>query len=243
MSVELKGKDKRDYYIYCALFSLLTGRLFYNNLYAFLLIMCLAPFFEEKYGEYLKSKRREELLSDFKDALYMISASVSAGRQLPRALRDASENGRLLKGKASVIFSELGIIYEEYTENNGSIEEMLEVLGKDSGIEEIKMFSRACSICRKNGGDLEAVCLKTSLMLIDKLEFEREAKAILSEKRMDTVLLLILPFAVLLFLNLCSYSYIKVLYEGTMGRLLMTAALVTSAAALLLSLRIMKSEL
>ena len=134
-------------------------------------------------------------------------------------------------------------LYEEYTENNGSIEEMLEVLGKDSGIEEIKMFSRACSICRKNGGDLEAVCLNTSLMLIDKLEFEREAKAILSEKRMDTVLLLILPFAVLLFLNLCSYSYIKVLYEGTMGRLLMTAALVTSAAALLLSLRIMKSEL
>ena len=217
--------------------------LFYDSLWAVCLLMCLSPFFEDAYAGYLCRVQKDKLLSEFKDALYSVSASIGAGRQLPRALEDAAESALLFLGDDSLIYPELLRITGNYKDRNSDIEGMLSDLAERSGLEEIKLFAKACGICIRSGGNMEEVCLKTSYMLIERIEFAKEAEAILSEKKLDTLLLILMPPGVLFFLNVCSYEYISVLYDTSRGRLLMSGALALMAAAVLWSLRIMKLKI
>ena len=217
--------------------------LFYNSIAAGLILLCISPYFEDSYADHLCEKRKEIMLSEFKDALYCISASIAAGRQLPRAIEDAAGSARLFLGDDSVLAPELDEIARRYRQQNASVELLMEDFGDRSGIEEIKLFARSCSICRKCGGDLEDVCLKSAYILIEKIEYGKETKAVLAEKKMDTLIMLIMPAAVLFFLNICSYSYVEVLYKGSTGRMIMTAALIFITAAVLWSLKIMRLEL
>ena len=217
--------------------------LFYDSIAAGLILLCISPYFEDRYAEHLGDKRKDKMLTEFKDALYSISASIAAGRQLPRAIEDAAVSAKLFLGDESILYPELDEISRRYKQQNASIEQLLSDFGERSGIDEIKLFARSCSICRRCGGDLEDVCLKSAYILIEKIEYGKETKAVLAEKKMDTLIMLIMPAAVLFFLNISSYSYVEVLYRGFAGRAIMTTALTLITAAVLWSLKIMRLEL
>ena len=217
--------------------------LFYGNLWASLVIFCLSPFFEDRYASYLCEKRRSVLLDEFKEALYSVSASVAAGRQLPRALEDAAESAKMFLGDSSVIYPELKAISDKYRKQNASVEKLLCDFGERSGIEDISLFANSCSICRRSGGDLEELCLKSAFMIIEKIEYGKETEAVLAEKKTDMLILLLMPAVVLFFLNLFSFGYIRTLYECLQGRIVMTAALILIGTAFLWSLKIMKLKL
>ncbi len=207
-----------------------------------MLLLCIAPFFENRYASYLCTKQKNELLSQFKDALYAMSASIAAGRQMPKAIEDASASAKLFSGESSPIYRELSSIVKRYRERNESIEDMLSDFAGRSGIEEIELFSNSCSICRSRGGDLEKVCLKSAAMIIEKIEFAEETNAVLAEKKTDTLLLMAMPPTVLFFLNISSYKYVSVLYESMEGRVIATIALFLMITAVLWSLKIMNLE-
>ncbi len=223
--------------------SFLLGMLFYGSIFASLMIACMLPYLEDGYSSFLCEKRREEMLSEFKDVLYSISASVAAGRQFPKAVEDAADSLELCLGPSSILSGELKSMSQRYRQQNGSLETMLEGFASRSGIDEIALFARSCSICRRCGGNLEEVCLKNAYIIIGIIEYRNEARAVLAEKKMDIAVMVIMPLAVLLFLNLFSYGYIRVLYECFEGKILMTAALALMAAALLWSLKVMKLKL
>ena len=217
--------------------------LFYDSIAAGIILLCISPYFEDRYAEHLCDKRKDQMLGEFKDALYTISASIAAGRQLPRAIEDAAASAALFLGEGSILFPELDGISRRYREQNASVEQLLSDLGDRSGIDEIKLFARSCSICRKCGGDLEDVCLKSAYILIEKIEYGKETRVVLAEKKMDTLIMLIMPAAVLFFLNISSFNYVAVLYKGFAGRVIMTAALILITVSVLWSLKIMKLEL
>lgn len=222
---------------------LVLGMLFYDSPRACLILFCFSPLFENRYKNSLIEKQRKELLEAFKDSLYTIAASAAAGRQMPRAIEDAAESARLFCGQNSRIASELTDISETYRKTNAGIEGLLSAFAVRSGIEEICLFAEACSICRRSGGDLEDVCIKSAYMLIEKIEYAQEAESVLSEKKLDMIILLAMPLLVLFFLNLSSEDYIAVLYVGLRGRIIMSLSLLTMAAACLWSFRIMRLEL
>ena len=171
-----------------------------------------------------------------------MSASIAAGRQMPKAIEDASASAKLFSGESSPIYMELSSIVKRYRERNESIEDMLSNFAERSGIEEIELFSNSCGICKSRGGDLEKVCLKSATMIIEKIEFAEEANAVLAEKKTDTLLLMAMPPTVLFFLNISSYKYVRVLYESTEGRVIATIALFLMITAVLWSLKIMNLE-
>ncbi len=222
---------------------MVLGMLFYDSFAAAALIFCISPFFEEKYADYLCEKQRKKLLYEFKDALYTLSASIAAGRQFPRAVDDAAEAALLFAGEKSLLWPELAAASGSYKEVNAGLEEAFEDFAERSGTEEIKMFARSCSICKRTGGDLEELCLKSAYMLIEKLEFGTETDAILAEKKMDTAVLMAMPPVMLLFLNMSSYDYVRVLYDTSEGRMLMSVSLAVMTAAVFWSFHIMRLKL
>lgn len=237
---KLNAKENLQYFVCAFSACFVLGMLFYNNVFISCGLLVFAPFFRNSYANYKQDKRKRQILEDFKDALYSISASVAAGRQMPQALSDAARQAEML---GSTLAIELEHIVKVYEEAHGKIEDLLSDFGERSGIDEIKLFASSYRICKSSGGDLESTCLKSAYLLIERIDYQSEVSAVLSEKKLDTVLLLAMPPLILLFLNLTSYDYIALLYESLEGRVIMSISLLLMVMAALWSLRIMKLDL
>jgi tight adherence protein B len=75
------------------------------------------------------------------------------------------------------------------------------------------------------GGDLEKIITRTTEILTDKINIDREIKTITSQKKMEGRIIALMPLVMLLALNIVSYTYISPLYETTIGRMIMTGAM------------------
>ncbi len=79
--------------------------------------------------------------------------------------------------------------------------------------------------------------------MIDRIDYLNEVSAVLSEKKLDTVIMMAISPLILFFLDLTSYDYVEILYSGLSGRIIMTLSLLLMISAAAWSLRIMKLDL
>jgi len=240
---ELLGKDLRDFYTLALCGSFIIGMLFYNSIWASLLIWCASASLEKYYGAFLCERRKRLLMDGFRDVLYSLSASLSSGRKFPIALKDAAKSSEVLYGKESIIFKEMEYICKKSEESNVRPEVLLDDFAKRTGIEEAQLFARSALQCMYIGGDMENLCLKSAFLLIDKMEFSKEKDSILSEKKLDMWIMLAMPVITLLFLSTSSGDYIEILYEALAGRVIMTLSLSMMVLACLWCLKILRLEL
>ena len=207
-------------------------------------VFCVASVPLEKiYASYLAEKRREKLLTGFKDALYSISGAVAAGRQMPYAIEFAASSAAETSGPDSDIYRELHSISSSYQKTHSDIGIGLEDLGRRSGLAEVKQFASSYRTCQICGGDLEDVCRKNAELLLSRMSFNTEIRSMIAQKKLDIVLLTGMPVAVLLLLNLTNYSYVAVLYETPAGRVVMSVCLLLIVFALLWGIKITKIEM
>ena len=240
---KLPARKKCTYYLAACLALCALGLLFYRSFAAGLALCALSLPLERIYASWLAKNRREKLLEGFKDALYSISGAVSAGRQMPFALEAAAASASDSFGENSDISCELKHICEQYRQSHSDIGVMLSDLGRRSALEEIRQFASAYRACQLCGGDLEDVCRKNAELLISRMSFAEETRSLIAQKKLDIILLTGMPLAVLLLLNLISYSYIAVLYETAAGRVVMTLCLLLIVSALLWGIKITNIEL
>jgi len=218
-------KQILSYYLCSAAALFLLGLLFYRN-FIIALFCCFFSFiFKKKWIDFQKKRCKERLLEGFRDFLYSLSASMAGGKQLPLAMEDAQNQLFLSYGEKSDIYIEIKNMLTLYNEVHSDLEILWQDFAKRSDLSEIKQFATSCRICRQNGGNIEAVCLKCASVLLDKMNMNSEIKAITAEKKFDILLLSIMPILILLFLNVFSYGYIEVLYTSLAGRFLMSLSL------------------
>jgi len=241
--ISTEPKDYYEYYLIFFFVAFAVAMLFYDDVWTGLLLFCFSPLFEKSYGRYQRDKRIKEIREEFKDCLYTIASSVAAGRQMPQAILDAKEQSELFFGNDSDISIELDGIYSRYKGQNEDLSIGLLDFAKRSGVDEISLFAESFAICKRTGGNLEQICLKSAYMIIQKIEFASEVQSILSEKKLDAIIMTMMPLVVLFFLNISSPNYIAVLYQGFQGRIIMSVALLLMIIAMLWSLRIMKLKI
>lgn len=222
---EMSTKEKFFFYAggYCCIF--IVFYLFYHNwiisTLSGVLIIRGKTYIEAR----LADKRMNTLNIQFKDMLYSLSASVAAGRQMEEALVEAEENLSMLYGNDEPIMTELKHMRISIVENKESGKLLLKDFAFRSKNEDINSFSQVFATCRDMGGDLEKIIGHTTEILTDKINIEREIKAITSQKKTEGRIISLMPLLMLLFLNIFSYSYIYPLYSTFVGRLIMTGAL------------------
>jgi len=185
------------------------------------LIVKLKPY----YSSYRAKERIQKLNIQFKDMLYSLASSSAAGRQMPQALVEAADSLAVMYGPKEPIMMELNHMKRCIIENNESDRELLADFARRSCCEDINNFVQVYIICRNMGGDLEKIIARTSAILTDKMNIEREIKALTAQKKFEGRLIALMPVAMLVILNLLSPSYIVPLYSGLPGRLIMTGCL------------------
>ncbi len=225
---ELSGREKILFYAagYTSIF--VITYLFYHSLllsaFAGAAVHRAVPFFEKR----LAQNRMNNLNLQFKDMLYSLSASVAAGRQMDEAIIEAEEELSSMYEKDDLIMKELRHMRISMVENKESDKVLLKDFAARSRSEDIRNFVQVYITCRNMGGNLEKIIGHTTEILTDKMNIDREIRAVTSQKKVEGRLISVMPVLMLLMLNIFSYSYIEPLYTTFTGRVLMTAALAAS---------------
>ena len=95
-----------------------------------------------------------------------------------------------------------------------------------SQIEDIKDFVDVYLTTRATGGDIQKVIASASLVIIDKMQIQREVETMMAQKQLEARIVALIPIFIILFLNIFSPDYLMPMYTTVAGRIIMTLALI-----------------
>lgn len=217
-------RDWVEYLIKMTVKGCIIGYLFYDSLK--MCIICI-PFFVMDYksmkGEKLKAQKRE-LTMQFKSMMEALVTSLTAGYSLERAFTDAKRDMSLVYQDDAIIFHELDEIINGLNVNL-SVEKLLKDFGERSGVEDIENFANVVTAAKKSGGNLIRIIEKTVKSISDKINAEEEMETMISAKKYEEKVMMIMPYGILLYLRISNGGFLDVLYHNMFGVLLMTVFL------------------
>ena len=242
-SIPLAQSLKTRAFMICFLQISSIALIFYKSIWAVVLCLLVLPILVKQRLNRMALEQKAELTHQFRDMLYSVSASVSAGRHLPEALFEARENMKLIYGDLGLIVCELNTIVKGLYESKESEEQVLMSFSKRTAIDDIEDFVEIYLTCRSTGGDLERIIVKSANVIMEKIAIQREIQMLTAQKKFEIKLLMALPFIVIGFLELSSPEYLSVMYETLQGRIAMTAALIGICLAYVFTLKVTTIEI
>ncbi len=214
------------------------GYLFYHQWLMALVLSTGGLLVPRFWRKHMLQRRRAALNLHFKQALYSLSSSLSAGRSVENGFREAISDLRMLDPDAeNDLITELSIICArlEYGE---PIEDALRDFSRRASMEDITNFADVFITCKRTGGDLVEVIRRTSSIIGEKLDIQQEIAVLVAQKKFESKALLAAPILMLVFMNLTSGDYMKPMFGG-MGMVISTFALLGLAGCLLWIIKIM----
>lgn len=184
-------------------------------------------------------RKKEELSEQFKDCILSLAVSLRAGYSVENAWEEVYREMVLLHGEKSVIAVETADIRRKLRLRI-PVEELLTELGAKSGIDDIRDFADVFKLAKRGGGDMVSVIGTTARTIGDKYDVQREITGILTAKRFEQRIMLVMPAAILMYLSISNQGFLDILYECAEGRFIMSACLAVYGAAFLIGERIVK---
>lgn len=216
----------------------IMGYIFYRSIWLSLIVGCVIVFFHGMYVTYLIKMRKERLLAGFKDFLYSLSSSMASSRSMAEGIEDALIYLKGIYDEKSDIMREISYMNDEIREKHENEAFLLDSLGKRSHLEDIEGFSDVYLSVRETGGDMVGVISRTIKILMDKIMIEKEIRTMISQKKLESAIIAVMPVVIIGTMNLTSSSYLEPMYESLEGRSIMTLALAGLAAAYVLIVHI-----
>ncbi len=178
-----------------------------------------------------KGKReKEELTSQFRECILAVSALLQAGYSVENAFLECEQDMALMYGKESLICGELKLI-RRGLHINIALEELLADMGERSGCEEMIQFAEVFSIAKRSGGNLADIIGSSAELIGRKIETRKEINTLLSGKKMELMVMKLMPFAILLYIELANPGYFDMLYHNLFGAMIMTGCLIAYLGA------------
>lgn len=219
-----------------------VGYFFYRSVLITVLLSPLILLYLRTKKKTLCKRRKEELLIQFKDALKSIHGSLQAGYSMENAFLEGYRDMVEYHGPESVIAKEFYGI-KTGIRNNMTVEELMEDMGKRSGVEDIQDFAGVLRVGKQTGGNLPALFENSMLVIEEKISVKQEILTLISAKRLESRIMSVIPFVIIFYVDTTSKGYFDVLYTGVAGKILMTACLGVYIFAVWMSGRIMDIEI
>ncbi len=219
-----------------------VGLLFYDSvllavLFSFVGILYI-PF---RRKEQLR-KRKEVLHLQFKDVLYFLSISLSAGKSLETALMDTQKAfSGIYSDQDCDMLKELEIMNGRILVND-PVEHVFHDLAERSEIEDIKSFADVLMISKRAGANLVEVIKNTSETIREKVEIKQEIETLISGKKLEQKILSIMPFAMVFLLKSSNSGFLEPLMSTVYGHVVMTVALVMILIGQFIGYKVMQIE-
>lgn len=238
----LGRKELERYFLLTGGVLFVTGYVFYHSLLVSVLLCLLSAAGIPYYRRLLTDRRKNLMRLQFKDMLYSVASSVTAGRHLPEAIEESESAVSLIHGADSILAQEIRSMVRQMKEANASDEKVLADLALRTDIWEICEFADVCLTCRKTGGDLAKMIGRAVTLLSENIEIQREKEVLMVQKKMESRILAAMPLMVAGLINLSSSDYLDVMYTTATGRILMTGALFGTVFSFLWSMKLTYTE-
>lgn len=205
--------------------SFAIGYLFYDS---WIGALCFSPatiFFLRLYMEWKQKKKRRQLLLEFKELLYALSANLKAGYSFENAWIGAGKDLRILYPQGSQIAEEVEQVSTQLG-LNVPIEKAISIFAEHCEAEEVQSFSQVVNTAKRSGGNLIHMMDKTINVIAEKIEVDQEIQTILSGKKMEQRIMCGMPILMMLYLRLTNSVYLDAMYHNWIGVLIMTVCIV-----------------
>ncbi|MGO4494324.1 type II secretion system F family protein [Paenibacillus sp. 2RAB27] len=234
----LSSKERIAAIIMLGLPAFMIGYIFYQNVILAAALASTGFLFPRYRRQQLIQKRKNMLYVQFKQALSCLSSSMTVGKSIESAFREAWEDLKLLyPDPACLIVVEFGLICRK-VENGEPIETALRHFADRSHLEDILSFSDVFLTCKRTGGNLVEVMKRTATVISEKLDITQEISVMVAQKRFESRVLVVAPILIVAVLAFSSPDYMVPLYRGS-GILIMTVCLLFLGACYVLTQKIM----
>ena len=214
---------------------------FYNSVTLLIILVPFAfviPFFNK--AELMK-KRKEKLLNEFKDFLRILKSFLEASYSVENSFALSVKELTMLHGKDSMMVKELKSIVSKLKLNK-PIDQVFKQFADKTHMEDIIDFSEVFIISKLHGGNISKIIGNTINVINDKIEVKIEIDTVTASKKFEQKMMNLLPFLIIIYMNISSSSFLRPLYTSLEGRLLMTFALVVYFFSIKLSKKILDIE-
>ena len=223
------------------LFALLISVAFYDSIIVLILsipICIIIPFFNK---ESFKNIRKKKLLYQFKDFLRIVQSFLNASYSIENSFKNSLKELTMLYGEKSMIVYEIKNICKDISINK-PIELSFKKFADKTNIEDIIDFSDVMIITKKMGGNLNQTIKRAISIINDKIELEKEVNLLTAQKQFEQKIMNILPFLIIIYMNITNKEYLIILYKAFWGRLLMIILVFIYFLSLKLSNKILSIE-
>lgn len=224
-----------------ALYIVLICVAFYDSRILLIFLLPLSfvfPFFDK--DSFIK-KRKEKLLNEFKDFLRVLKTFLEASYSVENAFALSARELSMLHGNESMMVKEIKSMVSQLKINK-PIDVVFKKFAMKTHLEDIIDFSEVFTISKLHGGNISKIIGNTISVINDKIEVKIDIDTVTASKRFEQKLMNLLPFLIIIYMNISSSSFLRPLYTTLEGRLLMTFALVVYYFSVKISKKILEIE-
>lgn len=182
------------------------------------------------YDLWKKKREQQQMLLEFKELLYTLSANLKTGYSVENAWFGAEKDMKLLYPQGSMMIKELNIITSQL-HINVPVEKAVDAFAERAGLEEIQSFAEVLGTAKRSGGNLVHMMDKTANIIASRIETEQEIQTILSGKQMEQRIMCCMPVLMLLYLKITNPGYLDIMYHNWLGITVMTICLASTGIA------------
>lgn len=220
----------------------LTAFVFYRSFAAFLLFLPAAfawPFLQRRK---FKEKRQEQLRLQFKEAILILASSLAAGYSVENAFSAGAGELEELYGADGIITREFSYIAKQLRMNR-TVESLMTEFAGRSGLEEVESFAEIFAVSKRSRGELVSVVGHVAHVIGDRIQVREEILTMTAEKQFEQKIMNLMPYLIVVYVDLSSPGFFSQMYGTVIGRLVMTACLAVYLASCVISGRILQIEL
>lgn len=183
-------------------------------------------------------RRKDKINSEFKEALLSMSAALRAGYSVENALIESLREMENMFGNDAGICRELRKMINKISLGVNA-EDVFDEFAQEMQVEDIFTFASVFRIAKRSGGDMVEIIRRTAGDIASKVDTGNEISVMVSAKRLEQRIMMAMPLAMILYIDLTSGGLLAPLYGNALGVVIMTACLIVYAAAWLISKKIM----
>lgn len=236
--------SKKELLLYLLqIFGLCAGinYLFYKSWWFFLPMLPLPFFFLHFKRKSRMKQRKKELNYQFRNALSALSVALQAGYSVENAVTACTRDLEQLYPVENDILREFHYM-EAQLQVSVPVEELFMDFGNRCRIEDISNFASVFATVKRSGGDMIGILQKTARTLSDKIDVKKEIEATIAAKKSEQMIMSLVPFGIILYMQITSPGFLQVLYGNLFGIITMTVCLVIYCLAFWMGCRIVDIE-
>lgn len=197
---------------------------FYRSITAFILFLIPACAYLRVYKRVWRQKRLACLERQFKEAIRILAGSLSAGYSVENAIAVGCGELERLYGPDEMIVREF-VHMREQMNLNQSVEKVMQEFAGRSGLEEAERFAQIFRIAKRSGGRLVPVICHTVSVMEDRSQVKEEIRTMTASVRYEQKIMTVIPFLMILYIDVTSPGFFHGMYETMLGRLIMSGCL------------------